>query len=241
MTKLSFDDSFNIYLFSAPSTTTEENNLSSKLGEFLSFLKFNKVNLPYKFSFVSSQASLIPEMTLNENILIDFEANSLTESKINQFQDFLKLQNNRALESLYQSLILPNEYPAQSDAQMNKVCSLIKSLLFEGQFIFLEEPEHGLDLDTLKVFTDALKQQMEEKSVNVFIYSRKTPLWLPHAHYLVERTRSFSFQVTKLDKQTTWEKDRKGLYLPRQSEVKIQPRALTFNIPASRLKKKSAA
>ena len=210
MTRINFDDNYHIYLFAGLETL----NSSSKLNEFLSFLKFQKVNLPFKFSFVSSTASLIPEMTLNENILIDFTANSLTESKVNQFQEFLKLQGNRSLESLYQTIILPNEFPAQSDAQMNKVCSLIKSLLFEGQFIFLEEPETDLDPETLKLFTLALKEHLQGRALNVFIYTKNLPLWLPHAQLLVERTKNYAFTVSQIENYSPWENERKNFYSP---------------------------
>ncbi len=237
MTRINFDDHFHIYLFSG----YEPQHSSSKLNEFLSFLKFHKVNLPYKFSFVSSTASLIPEMTLNENILIDFTANSLTESKVNQFQEFLQLQNNRALESLYQTIILPNEFPAQSDAQMNKVCSLFKSLLFEGQFIFLEEPEKDLDSETLKIFIAAMKEHFKGRPHNIFIYSQNLPLWMPHAHLLVERTKNFMFAVSQLENISDWEKERKTFYAPLEVPASRSMAGLSIRTPATKNKKNSAA
>lgn len=237
MVRINFDETFNIYLFS----TAEAAGGPSQLNEFISFLKFSKASLPYKFSFVSSSSSLIPEMTLNENILIDFTANSLTESKVHQFQEFLKNQNNRSLEKLYHSLILPNEYPSQSDAQMNKVCSLIKSLLFEGDFIFLEEPEKDLDEETVNIFTEALKAQMKERPINVFLFSRNLPLWLAHAKYFVERKHDFSFQVNAIENGSGWTKERKNFFLPLPNEVSTQTTGLTFTIPQRKTRKNTAA
>lgn len=238
MTRINFEEQFAIYLFSYPETM----NISSKLNEFLSFLKFNKVSLPYKFSFVSSIASLIPEMTLIENILIDFTANSLTESKQYQFQEFLKHQSNRHLESLYNTLILPNEFPAQSDAQMNKVSSLIKSLLFEGQFIFLEEPEADLDPETLSLFISALKCHIQDRPVNVFIFSRNFPLWMPHAHLLVERGNDYSFKVSVIERLSNWEEERAAFFasLAMEPLPEASPGLAFKNLP-SPTKKKSAA
>lgn len=239
MARINFDETFNIYLFNYGNDCGP----SSKLNEFLSFLKFNKVQLPYKFSFVSSTASLIPEMTLNENILIDFTANSLTESKVGQFQDFLKHQDNRALEKLYDTIILPNEYPGQSDAQMNKVCSLLKSLLFEGQFLFLEGPEEDLDPQTLNVFIEALKSQMKLRPLNVFLYSKDISFWLPHAHCLVERTKDFSFSVSQIEStKHSWTTEREDFYRSREIPSTLSTReTLFFKIPASKQRKSSAA
>lgn len=237
MTRINFDDHFAIYLFSYPETTS----VSSKLNEFLSFLKFNKVSLPYKFSFVSSKASLIPEMTLNENLLIDFTANSLTESKQYQFLEFLKHQPNRALESLYNSIILPNEYPAQSDAQMNKVCSLIKALLFEGQFIFLEEPERDLEPETLQLFISALKAHIEEHPINVFIFSPQFSLWTSHSQLLVERDSNFAFQVSAIENTSSWEKERQDFYAAFDEAPQTGPTGMVFNNLLPKTRKKSAA
>ena len=184
----------------------------SKLNEFLSFLKFHKVSLPFKFSFVSKEASLIPEMTLNENILIDFSPNSLTESKEVQFQEFLKDPKHRALEELYHTSALPHDLPGQSDAQMKKVCSLIKSLLYEGQFVFFEEPEIDLNPETLKLFTAALREHAKNRQMNIFIFSKDLPLWTPQSHKMVQRKTDYSFQVTPVSRNFMWDQERTNFY-----------------------------
>jgi hypothetical protein len=218
MSKINFEENFEIYLFNDQATVQS----SSRLNDFLAFLKFHKVGHPYKFSFVSEVASLIPEMTLNQNILIDFSPNSLTESKEVQFQDFLKISQNRALEELYYTLELPHELPEQSNAQMKKVCSLIKSLLYEGEFIFFEAPETDLTKDTLKLFINALKERVMGRKINVLISSKTPEMWIPHAHFTVERSPDFSFLITPLDAKLellktstpTWEEERASFYAP---------------------------
>jgi hypothetical protein len=227
MSKINFEENFEIYLFD------DQKNLqsSSKLNDFLAFLKFHKVGHPYKFSFVSKIASLIPEMTLNQNILIDFSPNSLTESKEVQFQDFLKLPENSALEELYYTLQLPHELPEQSDAQMKKVCSLIKSLLYEGEFIFLEAPETDLSPETLKLFIAALKERMNGRKINGLISSNTPGTWMTHAQYTVDRSPDYSFLITPLARVIpvgkTWKEERASFYAPVKSK-KSQSGELRF-------------
>ena len=235
MTKINFEDNFEIYLF-----TYEQVDLGpSKLNEFLSFLKFHKVALPFKFSFVSKEASLIPEMTLNQNILIDFSPNSLTESKEVQFQEFLKDPKNRALEELYHKIALPHEMPAQSDAQMKKVCSLIKSLLYEGQFVFFEEPEIDLDPETLKLFTAALREHAKYNQMNVFIYSKNLALWTPESHKIVERKKDFSFHVSAVSRNHKWSEERSDFFAE-PTKVELY-NGLSFIRPNSKKRKNTAA
>lgn len=235
MNKIDFEENFEIYLF-----TYETMDVGpSKLNEFLSFLKFHKVALPFKFSFVSKEASLIPEMTLNENILIDFSPNSLTESKEVQFQEFLKDPKNRALEELYHTIALPHEMPGQSDAQMKKVCSLIKSLLYEGQFVFFEEPEIDLGPETLKLFTAALREHAKNRQMNIFIYSKNLPLWTPQSHKMVERKKDYSFHVSPVSRNYQWEEERTNFYAkPESQEIKT---GLSFIIPPSKKRTNNAA
>jgi ABC-type multidrug transport system ATPase subunit len=237
MAKINFEDNFEIYLFTYPN----KNESSSKLGEFLSFLKFHKVNLPYKFSFVAAQASLIREMSLYQNILIAFSPNSLTESKEMQFEDFLKVQGNRALENLYHTISLPHELPAQSNTQMKKVCSLIKSLLSEGQFIFLEEPEVDLSPETLALFISALKQHIKDRQVNVLIYSLNLEMWMPHSHKIVERTRDYNFIVSSVARNYLWGEERLVFYAPANPESTPALNGLKFTVPKEKSHKKPAA
>lgn len=231
MTKVNFESDFEIYLF----TEKKEEENFSKLNEFLSFLKFNKVNLPYKFSYVSrGDGLLIPELSLNENILMDFSPDSLTAAREVQFQEFLRDQPNRHLESLYRKLILPHELPAHSDAQMKKVSSLIKSLIFEGQFIFLEEPEKDLDPECIKLFVAALKEHIARYKLNVFIFSNNLNLWTPHVHLHVKREKDYSFSTEKITHKWTWEKERE-LFYNLKPHVNEQKTAMIFNFPVKNI------
>ena len=236
MTKLNFEETFEIYLFTE---TGPENNFS-KLNEFISFLKFSKASNPYKFSYVSRGNGLIPEMTLNENILMDFSPNSLTAGREFQFQEFLKDQPNKDLEKLYQKIETPHELPANADAQMKKISSLIKSLIFEGQFIFLEEPEKDMSDECLSLFISCLKDHIARHKQNVFIFSHHLNLWMPHVHQHVRREVDHSFSTNKISKNWAWNKEKELFFAPLKSEVKLND-GLLFKIPKKIPGKKSAA
>lgn len=236
MTKVNFEESFEIYLFTE---SGPENNFS-KLNEFLSFLKYNRGNLPCKFSYVSRGDCLIPELTLNENILMDFSPNSLTAGREFQFQDFLKDQPNRDLEKLYQKIGVPHELPQHSDAQMRKLSSLIKSLISEGQFIFLEEPEKDLDEECISLFINCLKDHISRNKQNVFIFSHHLNLWMPHIQQRVKREKDFSFSTEKISKNWAWVKEKDRFYAPLKNDFS-PPQELFFQFPKKIAGKKSAA
>jgi ABC-type lipoprotein export system ATPase subunit len=203
--KINFEEFFEIYLFTDP----KKEGPYSKLGEFISFLKYNKALFPYKFSYVGQGDDLIPDLTLNENIMMNFSPNSLTTDKENQFQDFLREQPNRYLEELYRKIISPSELTVHSDAQMKKITSLFKSLIYEGQFIFLEEPEKLLDSEHLDLFTKALKEQIEREKINVFIFSNNQTIWGNHVDKFVTRKKDFSFKIEKIIDKKMIQEDQK--------------------------------
>lgn len=229
MTKVNFEDTFDIYLF-----TEETGENFSRLSEFISFLKFNRVNLPYKFSYVSRGDNLIPDLTLIQNILMDWSPNSLTASKDMQFQEFLKEPHNSTLEHLYQKVALPNELPLHADAQMRKVSALLKAVVCEGQFIFLEEPEKDLDQETVSIFIAALRESIGRHKQNVFIFSHDLNLWMPHVNYHVKREKDYSFSIQKIVRDWNWKKDRDQFYQPAAA---AEESGLKFHLPGP-LKKK---
>ncbi|MDO9183179.1 MAG: hypothetical protein Q7U04_12260 [Bacteriovorax sp.] len=239
MTKVNFEETFEIYLF----TDNEQENNFSKLNEFLSFLKYNRVNLPYKFSYVGRGDGLIPELTLNENILMDFSPDSLTAAREFQFQEFLKARPNPDLEKLYKKIGVPHELPTHTDAQMRKVSSLIKSLIYEGQFIFLEAPEKDLDEECLALFISSLKDNIERFKQNVFIFSTEINIWMPHVHQHVKREQDYSFSTLKINKNWAWNEERNQFFAPAAESLdeKTLDNELIFHLPKSIPVKKSAA
>lgn len=213
MKRINFEENFEIYLFNQ-----EEGNYSSMLNEFMAFLKFNKAPIPYKFSYVEKVPHLISEMTINQNILIDFNADSLTESKDAQFHEYLQNSKNHELLSLYNKIDIPTELPLYANAQMKKVASLIKALLKEGEYIFLESPEEYLSSEVLDIFVSVLKSQIGEKKQNIFIYSKNTAFWYSHCNKLVHREKDFSFKTELLTHSMINAQDRENFYRPGTQE-----------------------
>jgi len=234
---VNFEENFEIYLF----TKQMEQDNFSNLSEFISFLKFNKISHSYKFSYVGRGEGLIPELTLNENILMDFTPNSLTASKDFQFQEFLKEITNKDLEKLYRKILSPHELASNSNTQMKQLTSLIKALLFEGQFIFLEQPEKDLDSDCLELFINALKDHISRHKKNVFIFTNNLELWLPHSHKHVNREINYQFTINDMTQKIRWFEERKVFFGPLKEKIDGSVSELKFHLPKNLTIKKSAA
>lgn len=197
MKKIDFNKNSHIYLF-----TQVKNSNSSSLNEFMAFLKFNRSPIPYKFAFVEATPTLMNELSLNQNITIDFSGSSLTENKEVQFQEFLTERCNQKLKELYKEIEAVAKLQLYVDTKINKVTALIKALLKEADFIFLESPELSLDYKALNLFVSALKHQVQTKHQNIFIYSQDVEFWKIHADHVITRNEQQSFECTKIEEKS---------------------------------------
>lgn len=230
MEKYHFDDHSQIFLFKS---IIDLKHPPMAINEFLAYLKYCRVMGPYKFSFVGPGENLIPDLTLKQNIMIDYTNASLSEDKEIHFKSKLKERPNIYLEALYHKILNINDIPANATKEELKLVGLIKALISESPFIFLENPELDLAEDTFKLFQDALKIQIELSGQNVFIQTYQIEKWSNLVDKVVSRNKDYSFNTKDHNHDSEFEKLKKEFY---QSEEEANQSHLQFKFP----KKKSA-
>lgn len=177
---------------------------SSHLSEFIAFIKSQKISSPFTFAYVGDQTNLMPNLTLNENILMNFSPRSLTTGKENQFEEYLDLKQNSYIKKLYGKLTDKNLIAQSAPLEMRKIASLIKALTADSEYIFLENPEKELSENVRILFTKALNTHLELNEINAFIYTSNPELWKPHCSHTVSRNNYFQFHIESIivDKTT---------------------------------------
>lgn len=171
---------------------------SSYLSEFMAFIKAQGIAQPFSFSYVGDETNLVPSLTLNENILMDFSPHSLTNEKIYQFEDFLNLKQNVYIKKLYDKLTERDIEAVNCTPEMKKIASLIKALISETEYIFLENPERNLTENIRILFHKALKSHLEHKEINAFIYTSNEEAWLSQSSFTVTRNKHFQFHIESI-------------------------------------------
>jgi ABC-type multidrug transport system ATPase subunit len=172
---------------------------SSYLSEFISFIKSQKVTMPFTFSYVGDQTNLMSTLTLNENILLNFTPKSLTTEKENQFEDYLNQKQNIYIKKLYEKLTERDIPTHAAIPEMKKLASLIKALTTESEYLFLENPEKDLSENLRILFTMALETHREHKKINTFYFSQyNEDLWKTHCTHTVSRNKYFQFQLESI-------------------------------------------
>jgi ABC-type lipoprotein export system ATPase subunit len=225
----------NIYLFKKSTS----GNQGLALNEFISFLKFQKVVMPYRFSFVPKENGLIKDLSLKENLLLDYAYDSLTEEKEVHFKNYLKVKKNVYLEELYNKIINIHERPENSSSEESKIIHLIKSLINDKDFIFLEEPEENLSERSLSTFIKALEIEIKTSNINVFIRTKDENKFLGIISKIVTRSEDYSFKISEKVDTQSFKKERDEFYKVNEKES-ANFNTLKFHIP-KKVSKKPAA
>lgn len=173
-----------IYYFE--SETFENMKKGSPLKTFLYFLKRQRVTGPVRFSFIDSEGSLLPGLSLKENISLDCVSANVSSAKNFTLEDYLDRNTNKDLVELYNSISLPDDKPNDVDSRTRKTAALVKGLLQKSDYIFLEGPEKYLDEDTLKIFTRALIKGLSKNNQTLLLLSDQPKLWLPYVTKTVQ-------------------------------------------------------
>ena len=168
----------------------------STLKIFINFLKYSKQKKPFRFSFVDKEGLLLNNLTLRENILLDSISNSLTSSKESQLKNKLKSLDNEYLNSLFLKLDFLDELPTKVDSQTCKIAALIKSMIQNTDYIFLNEPDHHLDSRKVKLLQRALLLHTKNNNQTIFISSGQQERWVKHATKIVTRGPLGEFIIT---------------------------------------------
>lgn len=179
----------------------EENRYGhSQLKNFLSFLSSNGVKRPYKFAYIESEGPLISNMSLRENIHLDSVPLSLSTTKEMELKNLLSKIGNDDLLELFAKIDNLEIKVSEVSDQTRKMAALIKGLIQEADFLFLESPEKHLTDEGLRLFVNALNYQVQENGQMVFISSPATLFWQGKVSKIITRGPKKEFLITPVIK-----------------------------------------
>ena len=176
---------FGFYLF--PKAQSTAGGQSIILKEMLQFLKTQNKGRSTAFSFVESETSLIPHLTLREKLHVVSGSTSWQEL-ISQLEvDWHPLVN------LIQE---PSCKAAEATAWERLTISLLKAAWTQTPHVLVDMNEDLHSPFNLMIFKKMLLNLAQQK--HVYIASNNTSLWLDSIHSLVTR-EGYEFKVMELD------------------------------------------
>ncbi len=169
---------------------------STILKNFIHFLNSNKVKKPYKFSHIGREGALIPTLSIRENIHLDSVPNQLSTSKGMHLAELLKKTGNVHLLEMFNFIPELDLFPKEVSEQSRKIAALIKGMVQESDYLFLETPELYLKEEHLHIFLNAIHYQSQNLGQIVFVHSSNETLWKHHISKIVSRGDQNQFLVT---------------------------------------------
>lgn len=166
----------------------------SQLKDFLSFLKLYRRPSPFRFSHVETSGPLIENLTLQENLLLHVTGNEIKD-ETTQILHLIEHTGNPHLMSFYNKIRLKNSMPIEVDDETRKAMALVKALIQDTDFLFLENPEKFLGKEMLNLFVQALVYKTATTGQIVVIRTRFKNIWGPHFTKRIYRDEKNFFQV----------------------------------------------
>jgi hypothetical protein len=177
---------FGFYLFPKAQPHAGESH-AIVLKEMLQFLKSQHRGRNTAFTFVESESSLIPHLTLWENLHVVSGSSSWKEFSSQLEADWLPLVN------LIQQ---PNCKACEAGPWERLTISLLKAAWTQTPHILVDMNEELHSPFNLMIFKKMLMNLAQQK--NVYIASTNTSLWLDSIHSLVTR-EGYEFKIVELD------------------------------------------
>lgn len=161
------------------------------LRDYINFLKSVRVKPPYQFNFVDQSGSLIPSMTLEENILLDLPDQTFTKTL--SLKAIIKKYNNPAVRSLFQELENLSALPDQVSPEEKKLAAIIKALIRKSEFIFLDEPLKHLRPSQQTLLEQAITYEANKNKRTFIIHSISMKSWEKTINKVLTRNEKQEF------------------------------------------------
>lgn len=202
-----------IYYFDGKSHS--QNN---PLKEFIYFLKSKGTHENIDFSYSNSQDSLHCHLTVRENLILDSIPTSLIKNSEIDLNQFISSLKNEPLKQLFHIIGDLNQPINSLSHKQIKIASLIKVILSDSKYIFLNNPEECLGVAELEAIKKALIFEVENNQRTLLFKSKRKLLWPEivtniitkspqnkfidspnpiHAHTRAETTHTYSFTLNK--------------------------------------------
>lgn len=209
-----------IYIFDCNENSYQQNSLK----EFIYYLKFTGKRGVIDFSYAAASESIHPELTIKENFILDSVPTSLIKNKEDNLNQTISELHNKFLTELIDDLKCINRKTKELTSCEKKLCSIVKTLLSKSEYIFLENPDQGLDQQTLKKVKKCLIYEVEHHNRIVFINSKTQHAWLDIATDIISKDENKNFikkinplnikqsPVIKIERKTLKKEPTKNIY-----------------------------
>lgn len=167
------------------------------LREFLRFLKISGQKGRAEFTFAGRGESLHRSLSIKENYMLDSIPTSLIKKKEDNFTELAESLANSFLKSLVEATEPLDRKLLALERSEKKLVSVVKALLGQSEFIFLDCPEQDMSPEHLDAIKSALSFEAAENGRKVYIRAANSEVWLDIATHFVCRDQGNAYSKTE--------------------------------------------
>lgn len=142
-------------------------NVTSELKSFITYLKVEKAPVPLTFSHIEVSGELIKDLTIKENILLNIKSFCDDENK--DLKVLIEQTDNQHLLCLLNQIGDLDRLPSEVSSNKIKLAQIVKGLLKESKYIFIDMPEHNLMDFQLKSLAGAINFNRKMNNQTIFL------------------------------------------------------------------------
>lgn len=162
-----------IYLFDYASSKHGNNTLK----EFIYFIKSRGISENIDFSYSNSNDSLHCHLSVKENLILDSIPTSLIKNSELNLNQFLNSLNNKFIKYLFELVGDLNQPVSQLNRKQIKIASIIKVILSNSKYIFLNNPDEFLEANELEYIKQSLYYEADSNKRIIMFKSQRKILW----------------------------------------------------------------
>lgn len=177
-----FDDSF------------QEKKFSNSLKEFIYYLRYTGTKGVIDFSYASDADSIHPKLSIKDNFILDSVPTSLIIDKEDNLRLRLSELSNQVLATLIEQLEPIERVANELTTEEVKMASILKSLLSNSEYIFLEYPDRSLSANSLSLIKECILFEVKNNNRKVFIRPYNNDVWIDMATDIVTKNQQQEYK-----------------------------------------------
>tara|TARA_B100001971_G_scaffold111191_1_gene102209 strand:+ start:155053 stop:155697 length:645 start_codon:yes stop_codon:yes gene_type:complete len=175
----------------------DQNSRSNALKEFMFYLKYSGKRGKINFALSSSNENVHYHLTIKDNYILDSVPTSLIVDREDNFSRRVdNLQNPHLKELVYKTDCI-ERLVKDITPQEKKLVSVVKALLSDSEYIFLDNPDIGQDIEIVNIIKKAIIFEVENYHRKVFLKSDKREIWLDISTDIISRNENNKYIKTK--------------------------------------------
>lgn len=174
-----------------------QNTNSNALKEFMYYLKYSGKRGKINFALSSSFENVHAHLSIKDNYILDSVPTSLIINKDDNFSQRVDGLKNEYLKELVYETHCIDRIVKDISSTEKKLVSIVKALLSDSEYIFLDNPDNEQDIKTVKKIKDAIMFEVNNYNRKVFLMSDKREIWLDISTDIISRSQSNEYISTK--------------------------------------------